>query len=141
MVPNGSPIGQWTEVRALNTSTNATNYIYIKAYNGCNANNPYIRSLYVRTGNPFYFRAFPIPADDLMHISFATDEHEANSIFPKNGYSISLIDQMGTVMFAQDGIYEEVFSIKTQEMPNGVYILVVSDGENTDKQEVMISHK
>jgi hypothetical protein len=141
LVPNGAPLGAFTEVRAdLYNTNNATNYIYIQASNPCNVSNPYVNSLYVRTGQRFYFRTFPVPANEQLHISFATDQTDPNSNTPKEGYTISIADPKGIVVFSQKKIFENLFTINTAEFTDGAYTLSVSDGENNDTQEIIIAH-
>lgn len=79
------------------------------------------------------FQVFPNPTDSELYIKAASSND-------RNDLKIKLLDNMGRVVDQREVNGTELQSLSTSHLPNGLYLLEVSQGQYKGQQKIMIMH-
>jgi hypothetical protein len=121
--------------------------VYANAQNSCGSSNT--AQLFVAVGIYEPWKIAPNPASDYFSISLSDSQPNSISdssngkksleIKPNTSYSLKIINSMGVQVYSTSNMGNN-FTVSTSNLKDGIYIVIISDGQNEFKKNIFIKH-
>jgi hypothetical protein len=121
--------------------------VYASAQNSCGSSNT--AQLFVAAGTYEPWKIAPNPASDYFSISLSDSQPNSISdssngkksleIKPNTSYSLKIINSMGVQVYSTSNMGNN-FTVSTSNLKDGIYIVIISDGQNEFKKNIFIKH-